>query len=35
MEISYLSTSGGGVIVTNDKKKAEYMRFLSTQAKDP
>tara|TARA_Y100000389_G_scaffold106438_1_gene103383 strand:+ start:1337 stop:2452 length:1116 start_codon:yes stop_codon:yes gene_type:complete len=29
-----LSTSGGGVIVTNDKKKADYMRFLSTQAKD-
>ena len=29
-----LSTSGGGVIITNDKKKAEYMRFLSTQAKD-
>ena len=30
-----LSTSGGGVIVTNDKKKADYMRFLSTQAKEP
>jgi dTDP-4-amino-4,6-dideoxygalactose transaminase len=29
-----LSTSGGGVIVTNDKKKADYMRYLSTQAKD-
>ena len=29
-----LSTSGGGVIVTNDKDKADYMRFLSTQAKD-
>jgi len=29
-----LSTSGGGVIVTNDEKHAEYMRFLSTQAKD-
>ena len=30
-----LTTSGGGVIVTNDKDKADYMRFLSTQAKDP
>jgi len=30
-----LSTSGGGVVVTNDKKKADYMRFLSTQAKEP
>jgi len=29
-----LSTSGGGVVVTNDKKYADYMRFLSTQAKD-
>ena len=29
-----LSTSGGGVVVTNDKKHADYMRFLSTQAKD-
>ena len=29
-----LSTSGGGVIVTNDEKYADYMRFLSTQAKD-
>jgi len=29
-----LSTSGGGVIVTNDDKLADYMRFLSTQAKD-
>ena len=29
-----LSTSGGGVIVTNDEDKANYMRFLSTQAKD-
>ena len=29
-----LSTSGGGVAVTNDKEKADYMRFLSTQAKD-
>ena len=30
-----LSTSGGGVIVTDDKEKADKMRFLSTQAKDP
>tara|TARA_B100002019_G_C21226558_1_gene577677 strand:+ start:276 stop:1388 length:1113 start_codon:yes stop_codon:yes gene_type:complete len=30
-----LTTSGGGVIVTDDKDKADYMRFLSTQAKDP
>ena len=29
-----LSTSGGGVIVTNDEKKADYMKYLSTQAKD-
>ena len=29
-----LSTSGGGVIVTNDEEKAKYMRFLSMQAKD-
>tara|TARA_R100000951_G_scaffold96153_1_gene85363 strand:- start:1053 stop:2168 length:1116 start_codon:yes stop_codon:yes gene_type:complete len=29
-----LSTSGGGVIVTNNKEYADYMRFLSTQAKD-
>jgi len=29
-----ISTSGGGVIVTNNKKHADYMRFLSTQAKD-
>lgn len=29
-----LSTSGGGVIITDDKDKADYMRFLSTQAKD-
>ena len=29
-----LSTSGGGVIVTNDEKKANYMKYLSTQAKD-
>ena len=29
-----LSTSGGGVIVTNDKKHADYMKYLSTQAKD-
>ena len=29
-----LSTSGGGVIVTNNKENADYMRFLSTQAKD-
>tara|TARA_R100000655_G_scaffold108930_1_gene162042 strand:- start:349 stop:1464 length:1116 start_codon:yes stop_codon:yes gene_type:complete len=30
-----LSTSGGGIVVTNDKSKADYMRFLATQAKDP
>jgi len=30
-----LSTSGGGVIITDDKEKADKMRFLSTQAKDP
>jgi len=29
-----LSTSGGGVVVTNNKDHADYMRFLSTQAKD-
>lgn len=29
-----LSTSGGGIIITDDKDKADYMRFLSTQAKD-
>jgi len=29
-----LSTSGGGVIVTNNKEHADYMRFLATQAKD-
>lgn len=29
-----LSTSGGGVVVTNDEAKAKYMKFLSTQAKD-
>ena len=29
-----LSTSGGGVIITDDKQKADKMRFLSTQAKD-
>ena len=29
-----LSTSGGGMIITDDKEKADYMRFLSTQAKD-
>lgn len=30
-----LTTSGGGMIVTDDKEMADYMRFLSTQAKDP
>ncbi len=30
-----LSTSGGGVIITDDKQKADRMKFLSTQAKDP
>ena len=30
-----LSTSGGGIIITDDKTKADKMRFLSTQAKDP
>ena len=30
-----LSTSGGGIVITNDKSKADYMRFLATQAKDP
>jgi pyridoxal phosphate-dependent aminotransferase EpsN len=30
-----LTTSGGGIIVTDDKEMADYMRFLSTQAKDP
>ena len=29
-----LSTSGGGIVVTNDNKLADYMRFLATQAKD-
>ncbi len=30
-----LTTSGGGMIVTDDKEMADYMRYLSTQAKDP
>lgn len=30
-----LTTSGGGMIITDDKEMADYMRFLSTQAKDP
>lgn len=30
-----LTTSGGGMIVTDDKDLADYMKFLSTQAKDP
>jgi pyridoxal phosphate-dependent aminotransferase EpsN len=30
-----LTTSGGGMIVTDDKEMADYMNFLSTQAKDP
>ena len=29
-----LSTSGGGMVVTNNKDYADYMKFLSTQAKD-
>ena len=29
-----LSTSGGGVVVTNNKEHAEYMKHLSTQAKE-
>ena len=29
-----LSTSGGGVVVTNNKEHAEYIKFLSTQAKN-
>ena len=29
-----LSTSGGGVVVTNNKEHADYMRFLATQAKN-
>jgi dTDP-4-amino-4,6-dideoxygalactose transaminase len=29
-----LTTSGGGMIVTDNKEMADYMRFLSTQAKD-
>lgn len=29
-----LSTSGGGIIVTDDNDYANHMRFLSTQAKD-
>jgi dTDP-4-amino-4,6-dideoxygalactose transaminase len=29
-----LTTSAGGVIVTDDKEMADYMKFLSTQAKD-
>jgi dTDP-4-amino-4,6-dideoxygalactose transaminase len=30
-----LTTSGGGMIVTDDKEMADYMRYLSTQAKEP
>lgn len=30
-----LTTSGGGVIVTNDKDVADYVKFLSSQAKEP
>lgn len=30
-----LTTSGGGMIVTDDKEMADYMKFLSTQAKEP
>lgn len=30
-----LTTSGGGMIVTDNQEMADYMRFLSTQAKDP
>lgn len=30
-----LTTSGGGMIVTDDRDLADYMRYLSTQAKDP
>ena len=30
-----LTTSGGGMVVTDDKEMADYMKFLSTQAKDP
>jgi dTDP-4-amino-4,6-dideoxygalactose transaminase len=30
-----LTTSGGGMIVTDNKELADHMRFLSTQAKDP
>jgi len=29
-----LSTSGGGMVVTNNEDYADYMKFLSTQAKD-
>jgi len=30
-----LTTSGGGMIVTDNEEYATYMRYLSTQAKDP
>ncbi len=30
-----ISTSGGGAVLTHDKEKAEYIRFLSSQAKEP
>ncbi len=30
-----ITTSGGGMLVTRDKKAAEKVRFLSTQARDP
>lgn len=30
-----ITTSGGGALLCKDKKVADYVRFLSTQAKDP
>lgn len=30
-----LTTSGGGMIITDNEEYATYMRYLSTQAKDP
>jgi pyridoxal phosphate-dependent aminotransferase EpsN len=30
-----ITTSGGGMLVTNDEKLAKHVRFLATQARDP